>query len=252
MSMHAVDEHLSDEDLVRILDGEADAAVRAVVAACGACSARADLLRRRSIRLASLLGEADWPVPDAGPAIAAAAAAQARAARRRGLGARRWPGQAIAAGMVLLLVIGLAVTPAGAWVVRTAGQVWSALFSGAEPAAEEAPPPADLPVADDAGRVVQFTPAGGELTLRFAASPGMLVLHAGNDRRFSMAVDGVETPDLLLLEDGVRIGNLAGDRAAYTVTVPVQTDRIRLVVSGRPVRTVRRADIGTGLQVGLE
>src|SRR5690606_13250297 len=134
--------HLSDGDLVRLLDGQAEpgesARGRDHLAACVDCDRRLRDLQRRSASISALLAEADFDVPpalrDAGPRVARRA--RAAAARRKRIVWLR----AASIG-VILLGAGILAGPARARVTDWVSDLWTGLLTGDRAAGADAAAP---------------------------------------------------------------------------------------------------------------
>lgn len=208
--------HPDDGDLVRNLDGACEPEERQAVAAhlegCPECAARAGTLGRRAARLARLLGEVDQPAPLA--ELPGARLARVRARHT----ALRWR---VAAAALLALSGTLAVRPVRAWIVGAARAIWSIPAGSPRSARRPAPTPAAAPE-DTAGAVV-FKPAAQVFFVRVASRQlaGALVLESGDGPTARAVVAGDRAQaELLVLPDGLRIGNRPDADASYVVRVP--------------------------------
>ena len=221
--------HTGESDLIRVLDGacepEERAAVEAHLGSCAACADRAATLRGRAARLARVLAEADSPAPGSS-VFPAARLARARARRA----ALRWR---VAAAAILALSGTLAVRPVRAWIVEAARAIWTLPARAARGARPPAPAP---PPADTAGAVV-FTPSEGAFGVAVASrqAAGVLVIEAGEGPSATAAVVGDrDAAELLVLPDGLRIGNRPDATASYLVRVPAAARVVVRVAGGIP------------------
>lgn len=239
MSAVASRAHLSDGELVRLMDGQAEPGEREWgrdhLAACAACDRRFRVLRRRSGAISALLAEADVEVPatlrDAGPRVARMAAASAARHRRVA-----WMRAASIAALVV--AAGVLAGPARAWVTNWVAEVWPGILAGRrQPAAEAGAPPEPVEV----GARVRFRPIGAELSIELASAQdaGRLELRVGADPTTLVEVlgDGAEA-ELLVLPGGVRVLNSPGESASYRVTVPATVRTVRIFVRDSTVAIV--------------
>ena len=226
-------DHLSDGDLVRLLDGEEALRddVEAHLARCAECQERFGVLRRRSERLSGLLIATDAALPE--PDMLAAR--RLRNQQRR-LAQRVTPTWMRAAAVVVLLLGGaMLAEPVRAWVADWLGARWAELTSSTPPE------PAQLPVVvepvPEANTRVQFTPASEEVELNFASAQagGAVAVEIGDVPEVTVQVQG-GAADLLVLPGGVRIANRPESVAEYRVEVPARVQRLRVQIGeGRPV-----------------
>lgn len=232
--------HLSDGELVRIMDGQAEPGEREWgrdhLATCVACNRRLRELRRRSSAISALLAEADVEVlatlRDAGPRVARKAAASAARHRRV-----VWMRAASIAALVV--AAGVLAGPARAWVTNWVVEVWTGMSPDRpRPAVEAGAPPED--VVEVSARV-RFEPAGGELSIELASAQdaGRLELRVGDDPTTLVEVLGeAADAELLVLPGGVRVLNSPGESASYRVTVPASVRTVRIFVRDSAVAIV--------------
>ena len=246
MSMLLTDAHLPDGALIRWIDSETAPAEReelwAHLEQCDGCAERLDLLQRRSVRLSALLVATQPPVPEwvpSGASVQAEVVSIESARERRALRSAalsRAPWLRIAAGLALLLAIGVVAPPVRAWVVEWAGRGWgevAAVFGAGE---REVGPPA----ATDPGHTrVSFVPAGEELVLEIARrqTGGALILQVHDAADATVEVRGGRGENVLVLPERVRVENPAGSSADYRVTLPPGLESVRVRVGGEaPLR----------------
>jgi len=231
--------HLSDGDLVRLLDGQAEpgesARGRDHLAACVDCDRRLRDLQRRSASISALLAGADFDVPpalrDAGPRVARRA--RAAAARRKRIVWLR-----AASICAILLGAGILAGPARARVTDWVSDLWTGLLTGDRAAGADAAAPQAQP---DGGTRVRFTPTGPELSIEFASVPdeGRVELRVGDGPTTVVEVlGGVAEAELLVLPAGVRVLNEPGAGASYRVTVPTTVRIVRIAVDDSTVALV--------------
>lgn len=262
MPTSLAEEHLSDGDLVRLLDGELDAEERARVeahaAGCEACAARLRRLRRRSARLSGILLASDPQAPPA-PVQAPDELALRRASRDRQAHSAPAPRPwlRVAAVVVLLLAAGVVASPLRAVVaewLRTQWERIAAPGAGAPAPAAEAPA-APAPERSPAGARVQFTPQGTTFTLDVAVPQGagsVEVRRAAGTSATAEQTGGGAQAELLVLPSGVRIRNAPGATADYRVTVPasVRTVRVRVGEGRETVLTAEEVAAGARVELG--
>jgi hypothetical protein len=226
--------HAEDAELVRLLDGEGEAEERertlAHTAICGLCAERMEMIRHRGARLSELLAgwEADAiEVPEPPLPLSDIERARRRVARPAPL-----PGwMRLAAGIVLLLGVGMAVSPLRAWVIERWAQV-SAQLAGRE--VVEQP---ERPHGAASGHVVSFLPEGDEFLLQVdaAQAEGVLELLIEAVPRASAEISaGAAGENLLVLPYGLRIRNAAGSQASYRVTLPAALRQVRVSIGDAP------------------
>lgn len=242
--------HLDDGELLCLLDGEADGALRtdgeAHLAACGTCRERLDRYRTRRERLAHLLVRADYPVPVAPSADPKVIPLRPRAAAPRpAFGGRPW---LRAAAVVLLLATAAAMaTPARAWIMEWVGRQWSRVAQEDRPAAPRSAPVQAPPAQAQASAQVRFVPAGSELRVDVAnpQSTGALTLVPVSGQSASAEVVGAQAVEMLVVPSGLRIRNTPGASADYRVQVPDGVRRVRVRIGSGSEITVERAEIGS-------
>ncbi|MBW3655506.1 MAG: hypothetical protein KY444_05335 [Gemmatimonadetes bacterium] len=247
MQTSAADGHLSDGEIVQLVDGVLAGPGReradAHLAGCHACGGRLRQVRTRSARLTHLLAEADWPLPPA-------RVPDELSVRRT----RRTLWLRIAAGVLLLVSAGAVASPLRArmlgWV--SDGWAWIAEEEVRPSRTNATTPPAP---AASAARV-SFVPAGGVLTLEFDhAGPGRTVELApsGSASAVVEQVGGTSPVELLMIphESRVRVRNGPADASDYRVRVPDGAERVRIRVRGRPTVTLTRAQLADGERVPL-
>lgn len=239
--------HLDDGELLCLLDGEADGALRtdgeAHLSACGTCRERLDRYRTRRARLAHLLVRADYPVPAAPSADPKVIPLRPRAATST-FRSRPW---LRAAAVVLLLATAAAMaTPARAWIMEWVGRQWSRIAQEDRPAAPRSAPEQAPPAQAQASAQVRFVPAGSELRVDVAnaQSAGALTLVPVSGQSASAEVVGAQAVEMLVVPSGLRIRNTPGVSADYRVQVPDGVRRVRVRIGSGSEISVERAEIG--------
>jgi len=175
-----------------------------------------DLVARRGERLGALLRATDPPVP----AMAYPAERIAYAVHRRSV--VRWRA---AAAIAVLAAAAIGVPPVRAWIVKTAGVLWSTA-AGHRSAPVVAPPAAAAP------NSVTFTPAPGTFQLRVARpqAGGSLTVETVADTTAAAVVTGGTGTGLVVLPDGLRIDEAAGAAPNVVVRVPATIAHIVVTV----------------------
>jgi len=240
--------HPEDGVLLRLLDGEADAAEQATAAphaaACAECRARMDALARRRDRLAALLARTDFPVP-------ASAAPEPGViplhSRRRETAAPARPWLRAAAIVLVVLGAGVVASPARAWIARMLTEAWESVAGDAPPAPAPAPAPAPKPAEQAPAAQVGFVPTGAELSVVVAhpQEAGVLTVAAAPGASATAeVVGGTGSADLLVLPAALHVRNAPGSAAEYRVTLPASVRRVRVRVGGGRETVVNMAEVG--------
>jgi hypothetical protein len=234
-------DHLTDADLIRVLDGEPSlSAVQDVAAharACAACAARAELLRERRRRLASLLTITDATTrvfPTAADLLARAHGRQSRYAR-----------PALRTAVLLLVAGTLAAQPA---VRHWMGRQWNRVTDGARTPTAAAVPvvAASVPAPVALGAELTFEPGSGPLTIRFDVRPtaGTLTIVGDSGSRVTAEQVGGENLELLVMPHGLRVRNAGGGPASYLVRVPRSVTRVHVRFGTSPSPSDIAVDVG--------
>lgn len=226
-----------DGRLVRLLDDELTDAERAelleMLDTSAEVRARYEELRALSSRLTDLLeGQAVPPVPEL--------ALPKRPASRASWGA---PWLRVAAGVALLLAVGLTVEPVRAWLTTGMQRVVELIAPpDGELVVEEAPPPAQDTESPSA---VSFLPQGSAFVVevRAAQVQGMLTVESVSDTdAVTASVVGGSGETLVVLPSGLGISNAAGSVADYRVTVPSALTTVEVRVEDALVATLVPTD----------
>jgi hypothetical protein len=192
----------------------------------------AGLVARRSARLRALLGEADAPArPLAFPAARIAQAARRRAFRRG----------RIAAGIALVALTAVGVSPVRAWIVGAARTVWARFAAVPRPPVTVAPGAVPPPPATVGAVTV---PAGDALSLTVARrqASGTVSLVVEDRQTVSAEVAGESgTADVQVSASGIRIENRAEASGHYTVRIPARLSRVTVQIGREAPRTLRIA-----------
>jgi hypothetical protein len=211
------DEHLEDGALMRVIDEGSAADTH--LTNCRRCAERLETLRRRSGRLAALLGSTD----ESGRALPAAAH------RRRPR--RRSPAMGIAAVLALLIATA-AVPPVRALLIDGLRRVLPAPTvapseTGTE--AASAPPP-------DSSAVVSFAVSGAtfQLSVEYAQPHGAVTIVRGMGDLASASISAsAGRESFVVRSDGLRILNSAASTTGYRITLPNTVDEIVITLPNR-------------------
>lgn len=237
-------EHLSDGDLVRFLDGEGDPAeqerTNTHLRGCQPCAERLQSLRRRSRELSLLLAQTTPAAPE--PDVLAA-----MRTRKRGQASPPW--LRAAAMVVAVLSAALLAEPVRAWVAELLGIGRTELAAPTQPEPRAAPV---TPSASEAGTRVGFTPTAAEVDLDVASyqQGGAISFVAGEVPEVTVQVQG-GTADLLVLPSGIRIGNTPESTADYQVMLPAGVRQVRVRVGGGAPRLIPAARVAAGERLDL-
>lgn len=229
MNAQALDRHMADDEIVRLLDAEEempDAAIlRAHLAACPQCSARQSVLDRRSRNLSVLLAASDPAMPVMRtPGGSETGVIDIARARRRPPSMPPW----LRAAAILAAVVSAALMapPVRAWLaerVRIFGD-------------DRAAPEASMP-ASPTPSSVSFVPAGAVLTVDVAGVTGGAELRfvAATSSEVSARSLAAGAAEMFVLSSGLRLESSA-DEMVFEVSVPASVMRIRVAgVAGESV-----------------
>jgi hypothetical protein len=239
--------HLGDSELLHLVDGDASAFEldrwAQHVLACGGCSRRLEVLRRRTARLSALLSDVQPPEGFAYPELSDVPPAWRRR-RTRDSGSRtQWMRAAVVA---LALIAPLAlVQPLRAWVADQFSAGWgrvAALAGGEQP--DGAPPPA----APAPRSRIWFTAVGPEFVIEIASAQpdGRLILRAAQGSEGSLEVVGGAGETPVLIQGGVRVLNGPHSHASYELTLPHSLERVRVRLGGEPWAVLSHQEIARG------
>jgi len=230
--------HTDDGALVRWLDGEAIGeerhALAAHLTACAVCEARLATLKDRAARVSRALVAADEHV--------------ARRARPGG----NW-GLRAAAGVAVLLGVGLAVEPVRAWILERAETVWT-VVTGDRGTPAPASPDGQTAAGDPAAASITFVPSGDVFVLEVASRQdgGELVIETvGTGTASATVAGGTGGESFVVLPSGLRVANDPASHAEYLVRVPAGLRAIVLVVADGPRRRYEPAGVGERWAVPL-
>ena len=223
--------HVMEGDLMRWLDGETapdEAGVLAAhVEACAACRVVLEEMRRHDAAWRRAVLTLDDPRHVA-PA---------------------WRRFAWAATVLVTLGVGVGVRPVRAWIVTQGRTLW-ATVAGARQEAGPAGPVAGQPVSR-----VQFVPVAGPFVVTLAGlqSAGELVIEVADANTAAAWIAGAGADaDLIVLPDGLRVGNRSEATATYHVRVPagLATVEVRIGETVRYVLVPARVALGRSSPAG--
>lgn len=237
-TVEATEQHPTDGDLVRLLDGEEeDPALEEHLERCDDC-------RRRYRRIAGWSREVGRALDAVDPVVEEGAEPD-READAPWTGAPRW--MKAAAGVVLLVSAALAFQPVRAWVVDRAERVAQRLGF-----VDRTGPEAG---AGGGGASIAFVPEGRRLRIQVEApqTEGELEVAMGpDDGRVRASVVDPEpgaagpAPGFAAFPSELRIRNGSGVGASYRVTVPPSIEELEIRVGGRSLARLAGEEIAPG------
>jgi len=226
--------HLSDGDIVALIDGERRLSAGADerhLAQCDVCRERRNRFSEYSSDIREDLSSVSIPIVDES-AFRARVAEGLKHSRPRG-SARRYPAwSAAAAAIVLATAAAAATSPARDWL--------RSLFDSRR-VTQSAPaqPPIPRPAAPElSGSSVSFAATGAVFTVRLDATPlsgGLVARPAKDDNITATVVSGAGTGGdaLVVLPGELRIRNTSAARASYRLDLPRTITRLRLIIADR-------------------
>ena len=232
--------HLDDDRLQRLLDGELPAnevpEVRAHLAECIACRARAATQERALAELEDLLRLLDHPA--AAPAVAQVV----RAARPGWGGAARWAAVAVLAVALAGVAYAVPASPLPRWIAVVAERLGGR---------DRPPTPVPVPSVQEAGIAV---PPGERLVVAFDSTQtdgrAVVTLRAGASEVTIRGPGGAAT--FATGPDHVTVMNPAS-RASYAIEIPADAPWVEIRVAGTrkflkagPAITAADADSAAG------
>ena len=244
--------HLSDGELLRVLDGDGAGEeldrFDAHAATCPRCGAGL-----RSLGHAARIVHEGLRDLGASPATPEISRDRTRAAAPPRAEPPLWTRGWARAAVVLLVLAGalLAVAPLRARILGWVAERWGEL-AGARPAPTARPSPARATA--PAPSVLWFTPAGGQLrlVLSWRQAAGTLVLARTSGASASLQIvpaDPAVVP--LASERLLEIHNGPASRSGYIVRVPPATTALVLTIGHEPPRTIAAAALAAGVHVAV-
>ena len=205
--------HVSDGDLVRLLDRELDVAeqmeLEGHVDSCEDCASRYLELRRKIATVGAAIRRGDFTFPTQK--------------------VRTW-GLRAAAVLVVLTAMGVTVQPVRAWIVEQTRALWVVVAGEQE---EAATPGGATDESGDPTAAVSFVPAGDVFVLELSTrqASGRLTVETVAGRTASATVfGGSEEERLIVLPTGLRIVNDSTAEADYTIELPATLARLLVVI----------------------
>jgi hypothetical protein len=243
--------HLSDGELLRLVDGEGSAADRARWEAhldsCPSCGLE---YRQLSGLLTAVSAEVSAIVPclvetgvsrDLSPTGRREHRGSAGPPPRRAL-------LRAAAALLLLVVPLLSVAPLRAWVAERVREV----LTTPEPPGD---PTAGVPSPTAPGGELRFAPAGPGFLVEIASHQreGALLLHLGDgDAAGTLRfVDGAGEEGTLISERGMRIENSDASTGSYSLHLPSRVEQVSVRVAGQDLGVFRVGGPGSTATVDL-
>ena len=243
------DHHITDGELVGLLDGEAGAGRREVEAhvdTCPVCTARLAQLQQRSTQFSKRLGAVDLPLVDRARLFPPPA--QVAHARHRGP-RRLWSHVGFRAAAGVLLVAGIAAaSPARGWILdRVMGR-----RSLVTPGERRSPTlaPARIP-AQGSGSIVRFGAESDELLVRFAVTPaaGTLTVVGGTDSLSSaQIISDAHGEGFLVLPNELRVRNDSDSRAGYQMILAPAIRRVLVQIGDVGSRQATSVQVAPGVR----
>lgn len=230
--------HVTDADLIRIIDGTTEVpSLASHFADCSTCASRLAIMRSQLAHLAIMLREADVAIGASPAPRITLDVLKGRAAARRSHRAqvltsviapavpRRWLGAA--AGVLLCAGAAAAAVPAlRDWLAVRATHATTPAIPGSQPLSISGQSTGN-------GAVVSFHPQGDHFTIQFDAAPagGGLELSTAAERGPASAeiVSGGAADELLVLPSELRIRNGTGSAADYRIALPITVHSLHVI-----------------------
>lgn len=226
--------HLTDVDLLRLLDGEChdreQARLRAHLATCPGC----ETTQRTIETNIELIDRALALVEPSQPQLILSRVADSLNERRPRIWWKNSPALKIAAVLTLLVSAGVFASPIQTWIARQ----WELLVSTPEPAPPAVVTDTVVETEDEpGGAAVSFEAESGAflITIESEQEVGTLTLsRAGTEFGTAMIVGDSES-ELLILPAGVRIINSSGATSDYRVALPNNITTVSVQIAALPV-----------------
>lgn len=236
MNVHTIDRHLTDGDLVRMLDGQAAAAERDDVldhvSVCDACAERMESIRQRAEEFSQQVRLLDDGPDQMTRARARQAFRQAQRSRSRTWANAGW--LRVAAAVLVVLLAGATVDPLRAWVAEQ----WQAVSGDSvERIAERTALPGE-PVRR--GSMVRFQPPAGVFNLEIAEpqAEGTIQISVRDVPMATLEIIRPEGESIMQLPSGLQVENREDSRASYEIILPRDTRLVQIFAGGRPIALI--------------
>lgn len=252
---YSSDPMASDADLIRYIDGELSRDERrrvdAELASNTELTQRMETLRRRSLRLRSLLQatdpsneetEASNPVPDRGTIASRARELGNTSIQRRRVGDEprsQLPTVWLRAAAVLIVLIGgaMVVPPVRAWVIAKIQQITSG-----DDVSPTLTPPVDAAPLDTLPMRFPVEGTLFEVSVANAQADGRLTIRSTESTTGALTIEGrISGENPLFSTDRLAIQNSAASTADYTIALPANIRTVVVRVAGRVVSTFELA-----------
>jgi hypothetical protein len=252
--------HLTDEELLRLIDAEGDAAWRADrdghIAACSRCARELELLGADALVVREWVDraafEASLPARTGhAPARTAHAAdpAQGRGRARRFVSPDRASSWRLSPGLRAAAVLALLAAPVAA---LPGVRAWLAdAVTGSDPVTDVRTTSA--PAASPTAAVIRFVPEAGAFVVDLAAAQAAGVLQVGRAAGAEAVLESTAEPAAgpIVSASSLRILNASGDEGSYMLQVPAGVTRVTVRVAGSVITVIDAATLNAGTAVPL-
>jgi anti-sigma factor RsiW len=246
--------HLTDDELLRLIDGEGEGEWRAErdqhVAGCDRCAREVALLADDGMVVRGWLERAAFEDVAFEEALPLTGRSQVRPIASAPGAARRNVTRTVSPWLRAAAVLALLAAPVAAF---PGVRAWlSDSFSGSEPAAEVRTLAAPEPAVTAA--VIRFVPQQGAFAIDVDAAQAGGALHisrgAGADAVLESTAELADGP--VVAAGALRLRNGAADRGSYMLQLPVGVTRVTVRIAGRVVSVIDDAALAAGTTVTLE
>jgi anti-sigma factor RsiW len=250
MSTHTThpDPHLTDDELLRLIDGEGEGEWRAErdrhVAGCDRCAREVALLADDGMVVRGWLERAAFE-----EGLPLTGRSQVRSIESAAGAARRDVTRTVSPWLRAAAVLALLTAPVAAF---PGVRAWlSDSFSGAEPAAEVRT--LAVPEPSVTAAVIRFVPQQGTFAVDFEAAQADGALHISRGSGAEAVLESTaELADGPVVAAGsLRLRNGAADNGSYMLQMPASVTRVTVRVAGRVVAVIDDAALAAGATVAL-